>query len=234
MKIKILILAIPFFLASCMSVPEETVTISQTLGNDLAILHNSHRQLIHLHFNDIKEDINGFIEETYAPFVIHYVLSAELKAHQFGEESIYSKLEIAGKSGGKKETEDVLQTMLEFHTAAREDIENMRKELLDPIIKQESDLLIRVDQSYQNSIYANSAITGYLRSMRNLKIAQEETLSRIGLQNANQFVTNNLVQLSNGISDAVKRGEKLDIQSEDAIKKIENVIDQIKKATLKN
>lgn len=217
-----------------MSVPEETVTISQTLGNDLSVLHNSHRQLIHLHFNDIKDDINDFIEETYAPFVIHYVLSAELNAHQSGEESIYSIMEIVGKKVGKKETEDVLETMLEFHTAAREQIESMRNELLDPIIKQEADLLGKVDQSYQNSINANSTITGYLRSMRNMKLAQQETLNRIGLQNADQFVTNNLLQLSNGISEAVKRAEKLDIQSEDVREKIENVIGQIKKATLKN
>lgn len=97
--------------------------ISQTLGNDLEVLHNSHRQLVHLHFKRIKEDINDFIKSTYAPFVIHYVLSAELGAHQAGEESLYYLLETACKDGGIKETEDALKAMLDFHTAARDQIE---------------------------------------------------------------------------------------------------------------
>lgn len=231
MKIKNLLLVLPFLITSCMSVPEETVMISQTLGNDLEVLHHSHRQLVQLHFKRIKEDINDFIESTYAPFVIHYVLSAELGAHQAGEESLYSLLETAGKDGGKKETEDALKAMLDFHTAARDQIESKRNELLDPVLKQETELLVAVDQSYQNTLYANSAITGHLRSMRNVKTAQQETLTKIGLQNADQFVTTNLVKISNGISEAVKRGKKLDIQSNNAMEKIENVVDQIKKAT---
>lgn len=229
MNLKKLLLAFPLLFFSCMSIPEETVLISQNLGNDLEVLHTSHRHLVQLHFNTMKENINEFVENVYAPFVIHFVLSAELEAQEMGEESIYTVLETAGRNRGKKEAEEALGEMRDFLMAARDQIEGKRTELLAPIVAQEIEVLTAVDQSYQNSIYANSAITGHLRSMRRVKTSQQEALAALGLKNADQFITTNLARLSNEISEAVEQGKKLDIKSEDAYKKIENVVDQIKK-----
>lgn len=83
-----ILIGIIFFIASCASVPKETVTLSQALGNDLVVLHQAHRNIAELHFRKIKDNINSFIDDTYAPFVIQFVLNKELQAYQAGQPSI--------------------------------------------------------------------------------------------------------------------------------------------------
>ena len=58
----------------------------------------------------------------YAPFIIHHVLEVELNKHKRGESSIYGIIENAGKKGGKDETEEALNVMLEFQEAANQQI----------------------------------------------------------------------------------------------------------------
>ena len=79
------ILAVIFsslLLVSCASIPKETVTLSKTIGSDLQILHNSQRNMVQLYYNGIKHNINAFIDDVYAPFIIHHVLEIELNKHK--------------------------------------------------------------------------------------------------------------------------------------------------------
>ena len=89
-------------ISSCVSIPKETVTLSQTIGKDMVVMHIAHRNMIQIHFRQIKNDINTFIDDTYAPFIIHFVLKHELTNYQNGEESLYGSIEAAGKNGSKK------------------------------------------------------------------------------------------------------------------------------------
>jgi hypothetical protein len=80
MKSRIVItLAIICLLNSCVSVPKETVQLSRVIGTDLTVLQNSHTTMVELFYNEIINNINAFIEEVYAPFIINYVLKGELK-----------------------------------------------------------------------------------------------------------------------------------------------------------
>lgn len=124
------ILAVIFsslLLVSCASIPKETVTLSKTIGSDLQILHNSQRNMVQLYYNGIKHNINAFIDDVYAPFIIHHVLEIELNKHKRGESSIYGIIENAGKKGGKDETEEALNVMLEFQEAANRQINAKKK-----------------------------------------------------------------------------------------------------------
>ena len=168
-------------LVSCASIPKETVTLSKTIGSDLQILHDSHRNMVQLYYNGIKLNINTFIDDVYAPFIIHHVLEVELNKHKRGESSIYGIIENAGKKGGKDETEEALNVMLEFQEAANQQINAKKAELLSPILQQEREILSAIDQSYQNTIYANTTLTTYLVSVRKVKECQIEALSFVGL-----------------------------------------------------
>ena len=200
-------------LVSCASIPKETVTLSKTIGSDLQILHNSHRNMVQLYYNRIKLNINAFIDDVYAPFVIHYVLEVELNKHKRGESSIYGIIENAGKKGGKDETEEALNVMLEFQEAANQQINAKKNELLSPILQQEREILSAIDQSYQNTIYANTALTAYLVSVRKVKESQNEALSIVGLNGLDTTVTNQLVELSSLVELAIERGEEINIKS---------------------
>lgn len=234
MKIRNLaaILAV-LILTGCASIPKEVVTLSQTLGNDLKVLHNSHLNTVQVYFGKIKYDINSFIDEKYAPFVIHYALKSELANYKQGKTSLYGTVEIAGQKEGQKEANDALTVMMDFHEAARKQIESKREELLSPILKQEAEIKEEVNRSYENVQYANSSITAYLQSIRKIKESQQQALSMVGLGGADTLVTKSLVKLSEQVESAVKTGKEIDIQSDDAYKQLEKVANQIREITNK-
>lgn len=221
-------------LTSCVSIPKETVSLSKVLGRDLVVLHHSHRDVIKLYYGKIKNDINVFVDDVYSPFVIHYVLKIELDKYKKGEPSLYGSIENAGKIGGKTETDEALTTMFEFQEAANAQIQAKRNELLDPIIKQEEEIISKINKAYENAIHANSTITSYLESVRKVRKSQQEALSMVGLQGADTIMTNSLIKVSKLVNDAVEMGKEIDIKSDEAYSKIEEISSQIKKITNKN
>ena len=233
-KLIINLLIVSLLINSCVSIPIETVTLSQTLGNDLKILQDAHCNMIEVHFSQIKDDINSFIDDVYAPFIIHYVLKSELKAYESGQPSLYGSIVLAGQTGSKEETSNAVNEMFDFQDAARKQIESKRKELLAPIIKQESEIIKSVNQSYSNAIYANTAITGYLKSVRKVKETQQEALSLIGLEGMDEKISESLIKVSEEVSKALEIGKDIDIKSDDAYKKLEEISEQIKKITKTN
>ncbi len=225
------IVSVTLILAACASIPKEVVTLSQTLGSDLKILHNSHVNTVDIYFDKMKEEINSFVDEKYAPFVIHYVLKSELAEYKSGKTSLFGTIELAGQKEGQKEANDAINVMLEFQEAARIQIESKREELLSPLEEQEAEILNAVNQSYENAIYANSSITAYLQSIRKLKEGQQLALSKIGLEGADVRITDSLVKLSTEIGKVSQAAKKIDIQSDDAYQQLEKVSNQIKEIT---
>ena len=147
----LIVIAIIILFSSCVRIPKETVTLSQTLGNDLEVLHSAHRNIAGLLFNEIRGDINSFIDDTYAPYVIHFVLNSELQAHQAGKPSLYTSIELAGQNGGKQETEAAVTEMFDFQLAARKQIERKRNELLSPT-------LVKVSEQVNEAVTRGKAI----------------------------------------------------------------------------
>lgn len=235
MKIRILVLLLlSTFMIACVSIPKETVVLSKTLGNDLEILHNSHQNLVKIYFDKIKSDINTFIDDVYAPFVINYVLKKDFKNFKDGKQSLYGSINAAGKSNEKKVTDAALEKMSKFQKAALKQISFKRNELLKPIIKQENEILSKIDKSYDNVIYANATITGYLESIRKVKEAQKEALSLIGLKGFDTQVSSTLIKMSELINDAIIEGKKIDKKSDNAIEQINAIVNKIKNITTKN
>ena len=224
-------LAMTIIFIGCVSIPKETVILSQTLGSDLQVLHTSHRNMVIIHFKNIEESITSFVDDVYAPFVISYVLKDEFQKYQDGGPSIYTTIEIAGKKEGKEESENALKEMYDFLSAARLQIESKKEELLSPVILQESQILNAVDQSYENALYANATLTAYLQSVKKVKTAQQEALSLVGLNGVDSLISNTLITLSDQVGAALKKGKDIDIHSEEAFNKLEAIMEEIKKLT---
>lgn len=234
MKLKFsLPIIIVFILSSCASVPKETVELSRVLEKDLKILHHSHKSMVELYYNEIIDDINVFVDDVYAPFIIHYVLKAELQKHNKQEQSIYGIIEEAGNTGGKIEMTKALNIMTEFVDDANTQIEKKRKELVSPIIEQRTSILTKINDSYENVIYANSAITAYLESIRKVNESQQEAWSIIGLEGKGDELNKTLLQLSELTKRAVAKGKEIDIKSDEAFSEIEEISNQIKSITNK-
>ena len=220
-------------MASCVSIPKETVMLSKTIGADLQILRNSHRNIVQLYYSGIKANVNIFIDDIYSPFIINHVLESELGKYRRGETSLYGIIESAGKTNDKDESKEALSVMTEFQKAANEQISTKRNELLSPILSQERDILSVIDQYYQNIIYANATITAYLISTRNVKESQNEALSIIGLNGIDSTVTYKMVELSDFLDLAIEKGKNIDIKSDKAQQQIEDIVNKIEELTNK-
>lgn len=230
---------IPLFLLSfvlltgCVSIPKETIVLSKTMGKDLVSLEDAHQNLVALYYNSIEKDINSFIDEVYSPFVIHYVLKKEMEAMENGEKSLYSSIEAAGLIGGKEETEVAVRDMEDFLNAANKQIQKKRMDLLAPVIAQRKEITNSISSSYSNIIYANSTVTGYLESIREVKDAQDDALAGIGLQGVNEDINKQLNQVANLVSKAVEKGKEIDVKSDHAMLELEKIIQRINNATTK-
>jgi hypothetical protein len=240
MKIKFIIFSITIALiTSCASIPKETVLLSQTLGKDLKILHNAHRNIVQLYYKKIKDNINVFVEEVYTPYNINYRLNKELQNYKNGTYSLYGlilpkPLGNIVKLDTLQVNKEVINYMEDILFIVKSDIEDYRDQLLSPIEKEERELLNKINESYENVLSANASITNYLKSIRKLKETQQEMLTKIGLSGADTKVINSLVTISEKVNEAVKAGKKINIESDKALEEIEKVTKKIKKLTTKN
>ena len=236
MKSRIVItLAIICLLNSCISVPKETVQLSRIIGTDLTVLQNSHTTMVELFYNEIINNINAFIEEVYAPFIINYVLKGELKNYKNNvSPSIFGVINKAASDGaGKAETGEVLVEMSNILKAANTRIEKKRNELLDPIQKQKDAMLRNINTSHENTRRANSSVTNYLQSVLSLKESQREILSIVGLKGMDEALNNTLLKVSEITKSLLIEGKEIDIESDDAFNKIKKIAAKIKGITYK-
>lgn len=220
-------------LMSCAAIPQETITVSETIGKDMQILHESHKSILKLYYNKLEGEINTFIDNVYAPYIIHYVLNSQLNKYRNGEPSLYKTIEEAGISNKKEDADAALNDMVEFTEDAYNQINQRREELLTPIKQQRDSIIAIVDESYQNIIYANTRLTMYLESARKIKDTRNKAYSIVGLDGLEDEVTETIIELSNFLNNAIKVGNKIDVKSEEAKEEIENLINQIKEQTNK-
>ena len=229
MKFRIVFIIVTFyFFNSCISVPKQTVQLSSVIGTDLKVLENSHTTMVGLFYTEIINNINGFIEDVYAPFIINYVLKKELDSYHNSQPSIFEAIEDAATKGGKANTEKAYNDMSDFLKAARTQIEKKRNELLVPIQKQRDSIILNIKISYGNTILASSSVTSYLQSISSLKESQNEVLSVIGLKGKTEELTNTLLKMSDVTKSLLTKGKEIDIKSDDAYNKMKTLTDEIK------
>tara|TARA_B110000902_G_C14240733_1_gene562358 strand:+ start:295 stop:939 length:645 start_codon:yes stop_codon:yes gene_type:complete len=209
-------------------VPKQTVKLSSVIGTDLKVLENSHTTMVGLFYNEIMNNMNGFIEDVYAPFIINYVLKKELDSYHNSQPSIFEAIEDAATKGGKTNTEKAYNDMSDFLKAARTQIEKKRNELLVPIQKQRDSIILNIKISYGNTILASSSVTSYLQSISSLKESQNEVLSVIGLKGKTEELTNTLLKMSDVTKSLLTKGKEIDIKSDDAYNKMKTLTDEIK------
>ena len=229
MKFRIVFITVTFYIFnSCISVPKQTVKLSSVIGTDLKVLENSHTTMVGLFYTEIINNINGFIEDVYAPFIINYVLKKELDSYHNSQPSIFEAIEDAATKGGKANTEKAYNDTSDFLKAARTQIEKKRNELLVPIQKQRDSIILNIKISYGNTILASSSVTSYLQSISSLKESQNEVLSVIGLKGKTEELTNTLLKMSDVAKSLLTKGKEIDIKSDDAYNKMKTLTDEIK------
>ncbi len=203
---------------ACAQVPRESVELSVTVGRDLAEVHRAHRELAVRYFDQIKGDIDAFVDEVYRPYTI------ENSMRQFG---LIDRIVAAQAPGAKV---DALSVMELYVTMVSEEIEAYRQELLDPIEAYEREVLTGIDDAYQKLQNANAIVTGHLASIRKVHDAQEELLEKAGMENLRGRFVEETVYLSERVADLVEKGRKADEKAgelEETIRRLKELVKTI-------
>lgn len=180
MNKKILVLIACLFLtASCVTIPKATVSLSRAIETDIKAFHQAHSNIVKLFYSKLKSEVNSFIDNVYAPDIIHEILQSELMLYQNGEPSLYGIILLAGTDSSQHAAKEALSVMVELQKAVYSEIASKRRELLEPIENEETEALNALNLSYQNTILAGNVLTNYLISAQKVKEAQKEAYQHL-------------------------------------------------------
>ncbi len=220
--------------AGCAQVPKESVELSTTVGRDLTAAHKSHRELAKTLFARMKVDIHRFVDNVYAPYQIRAAVAGDLAASKSSnpedrKTSLFLGINNAFAPGASDTAlRNIVEGMGYFVADLRSDIESKRSELLEPINKQETDLLAAIDRNYAQLIYANSIVTGYLSSVVKVHDAQAKVLESIGIDGGlTNDIAVRLAETSQRVGELVQKAEKADASAgaiEETVQKLKSSI----------
>lgn len=228
------LLALPI---ACAQVPKASVELSTTVGRDITTVHKSHRELAKLLFYRMRQDVNRFVDNVYAPYQIRSAMendfnNAKSSQQKDRQSSILLAINDAFKPDAPEKLQrQVFESMGAMVSIIRDDIESKRKELLKPLDDQEALVLASIDRNYTHIIYGNSIVTGYLASVVKVNDAQSEILNAIGLDtNLYDVVGKKLSSASDTVADLVQKAEK----AETTAGSIETTLRDLRKAIAGN
>lgn len=220
--------------AGCTQVPKESVELSTTVGRDLTVAYKSHRELAKTLFARMKADIHRFVDNVYAPYQIRAAVAGDLAASKSSNpedrrSSLFLAINNAYAPGASDSAlKNVVEGMGILVEVIRDDVEGKRSELLEPINKQEADLLAAIDRNYTQLIYANSIVTGYLSSVAKVSDAQAKVLEAIGIDGGlTNDIANRLAESSQRVGELVQKAEKADVSASsiaDTVQKLKSSV----------
>jgi len=201
--IKILLIAITFFLTGCAQVPKESVELSATVGRDLAKIKESHINFVDLYYTNLMNDINSFIDNVYLPYQVQRTLADDLWRNQ-----MLSAIESASRSdlSGSSQIE-AFEKIEAFLLIIQEEVEAYRKLKLKPVKEQYASVMSDINASYDQVHYANAIVTGHLASVVKVHNAQDELLEKTDLRGLRIDVGKGLGSLSDSIEELVQKAE---------------------------
>lgn len=198
----------------CSAVPKEAVELSNTVGRDIDEVHRSHHALAELHFDEMIDAVNLFVDDTYRPAFIA----------KFAEEF---KLNDQVERILREDPEKLLPVMTRFVTTATERVEKKRKQLLGPITDQRREVLANIDLAYRQIQSAQAMVTGHLASVRKVHEVQNEMLAEVGLGDVRERIAARTSQVSSAVKDIVSKGKEIDSGIDSAKAKIDKLDEAI-------
>ncbi len=221
------------FAAACAQVPKESVELSATVGRDLLVLQDAHRATTALLFQRMIDDVDQFVDGTYAPYQIQKTLEQDRElAAAGGEDSeftLHKALERASQPGADPvATQEVIDFMQTYVEEIRAEVESYRGKLLAPIEKQRREVMTNLDEAYARVHYANSIVTGHLASVMKVHDAQAAILATVGLESLREKSGAAFTRASRSLSEvllAARKGEGSLDKVDDIVAKIQGALD---------
>jgi len=212
---KLFLVTIILILVGCASVPKEVVELSYITGQDLSQIYSSYRVLIQTHFENLRTQTLVFLENRWAPvFLEDFIKRGKL-------------VEKAKGSDPKRVFEDV-QDWVEV---AIETIEAKKREMIDPINKDEKALMSSVDDAFARVLRANATITAHLNSLRKVQEVQDEALKALELKDLRDKINDGLIMASDRAKKGLEELKKTERLIERAEERKSNLLKILKGGT---
>lgn len=202
-------------LAACADVPQETVELSDLVSQDMAEMQRAHRDLATVYFDQNRQTINDFIDNTYSPALTQEALTRRIPA--FGNKTFVEHL----RDSAAVPDNTALRLMQGFIRRQQRETEAKRRELLDPLEQQRRDYMAAIDASYQRMQRGYSVVAGHLASIRQVQVAQDEILADVGAEGLRERITSTLTRLSDDIAKITSEAESKADSVGDAVAKVQ-------------
>ncbi len=214
--------------ASCASVPEEAVTLSNLVGVQIAEHRASHEEFVRRYYASSRAVVEMFLRDRWVPEYLERfvgesgVMDLLTTPDEVFDEAQLARLreEIMAVSGvGEVRTPLIVEAvsrvfgdaergriMLDFAQVALEEIESQRSQLMEPLIQQEQEVLDQLGASYDQLQLAQTQLTAYLASVRGVNRSQEEILESMGIREARDAALERAIRLSEDLAAAAREG----------------------------
>lgn len=207
-------------LVGCTEAPRQTVELSNTVGRDLLEVQRAHRELAVRYFDRIKADINNFVDTKYRT----YLIQSTLKDPQF---RFMDRFQASLRPDARVDAVSFMET---YSGTVIKRIEDFRREMLAPVLKQERQFLTDLDDAYQRLNAGNATVTAYLASTVKVSDAQNQLLATLGAPNLRQQFVDGTVTFSDQVAGLVQSGQQIDSSAATAQAAFDNLVTQIKAA----
>ena len=199
--------------------PKEVVELSYVMGEDLASVHKSYRDLIHDRFEYFRQERLQYFNNEWKPkFIRDWTERGRLGDIANGK-VVWSKSEkkFVQPSPGK-EIEQRIESLQLWGQNAIAQIEQKKKLLLEPVDRDEIELLSSVDNAFNRLYRANAAITAHLNSLRKVQDVQDSILETLKIRDfktkVDQIIVESSERAKKGLDEIEKADQKVDKMSD--------------------
>ena len=225
----LLLLGIALISFSCSTVPVEVVELSYRIGEDISEIQKSYLQLIHDHFELLRQERLNYLNNEWVPrFINEWIKDGRLTEIASGS-VVWSPEQRAFVSPtAGEESKQLSNTIAFWSQAAMGQITKKRAVLLDSLDIQEAQLSSLVSDAFSRIYRGNSIITAHLNSLKHVQDVQDSLLDAFSVKDLRNKISNSLAN----ISEKAKTGLDKIKQADGFINNVRNNLTDIK--NLKN
>lgn len=219
-------------LSGCVSAPKETVELTEIIDQQIVELQSSHERFVRLYYKMLRQRAETLLAERWTPIFLGKALedadfkkefertlaTARIDSDKIALTYSGGTLSPADQQALDGAVRDALATMRgelgevmnAFADAARLEIQEKRRALLQPIDEQEALVLDALRASYADLQRGSAAIKGYLASVVNLTASRDAALAKVGLLDTQREIVDIAVDASDAAADLIAKGGALD------------------------
>lgn len=202
-------------LSACTEIPKEVPQLSMIVGEDIAAMQASHRQVIRELFRQLKNQRLAYIKHEWTPlFIRKFARKGRIREIASGQIIYDDLLEKFTTPEPAFAEQQLLSSVTGWAQAAIKRIEQKKQALIAPLNREEAEILASIDEGYSRMLAANSQITGFLTSLRDVEAMQDEFLGKLGLGDFRKKINDKLINVSNLAEQGLETIRRIDAKTQ--------------------